>query len=85
MSSSSSSSNIVVRLPLVFSTTNDDVVKASCSVIREHKREKRDISKTLSSLSRPTKKRKKRRKRSMWQSLLSSDKVCLCVSHSVHI
>ena len=31
-----------MRLPLVFSTTNDDVVKASCSVIREHKREKRD-------------------------------------------
>ena len=47
-SSSSSSSNIVVRLPLVFSTTNDDVV-ASCSV-RENKRE-RDISKTCSRLS----------------------------------
>ena len=37
-----------MRLPLVFSTTNDDVV-ASCSV-RENKRE-RDISKTCSRLS----------------------------------
>ena len=59
--SSSSSSNIVVRLPLVFSTHNDDVV-ASCSVIREHKREKRDISKTLSSLSTHKKEKKATKK-----------------------
>ena len=56
----SSSSNIAVRLPLVFSTTNDDVV-ASCSV-RENKRE-RDIQNALVSLSTGHKKEKKATKK----------------------
>ena len=59
-SSSSSSSNIVVRLPLVFSTTNDDVV-ASCSV-REQKREERHIQNALVSLSTHKKEKKATKK-----------------------
>ena len=51
-----------MRLPLVFSTTNDDVVKASCSVIREQKREERHIQNALVSLSTHKKEKKATKK-----------------------
>ena len=51
-----------MRLPLVFSTHNDDVVKASCSVIREQKREERHIQNALVSLSTHKKEKKATKK-----------------------
>ena len=56
----SSSSSIVVRLPLVFYTNNDDVV-ASCSV-REQKREERHIQNAVVSLSTHKKEKKATKK-----------------------